>query len=431
VTSGPAHRRGGEVRPGIIEVWETRRPNRRTPNGGAWRGVLFVLAMVVVLIVIGYLAFGSSVRAALVGMFEGNAQVIRIPFVSELLAVELADRLAHPAGSDETAVRFVIESGQTLTEIEDALVEQGLLTDRLAFQYLVVSQEVDQLIQSGTFTMNATMSPSEIVERLKGSPDPQVPRLTLALREGLRIEQIVALLQTLDLDMNVREFRDLALRPPADLRDEYDFLRIAPDGASLEGFMGAGIWEIRRDISADELIHLLLDDWQNDVEPALIGPARKARRDPYEVLILASLVERETGVDAERARVAGVYANRLDEDLNPTRILNADPTVIYARDSMALADLRFEEWQDFFFWSAMEDSLAEFSVPSELRSFQTYQSPGLPATPIATPSRASIRAALEPDRKKGYFFFHACPGSRKHTFARTLEQQQRNIARCP
>jgi UPF0755 protein len=140
------------------------------------------------------------------------------------------------------------------------------------------------------------------------------------------------------------------------------------------------------------------------------------------------LVERDG--DAERAKVAGVYANRLDPRLNPTLIMNADPTVIYARDTMALDDARFDTWQEFFFWAAMKDSLGEFVVPPELQSYQTYQDPGLPDSPIATPAKASIRAALEPDTSNDILFFNACPGAKRHTFARTLEQQQRNLARC-
>jgi hypothetical protein len=186
------------------------------------RGLAFVLAMVVVLV--------GSLRAVLVGrcvpvsgLFEGNQQIIRIPFVSEMLEVELADRLHGPAGTDPTPVQVVIEAGQTVPEIEASLVEQGLLTDRLAFQYLVASQRVDQLIQAGTFTMDRTMSPSQVVDRLKASPDPVTPRVLLSLREGLRIEQVVP--SEARPEMDVKAFR-YQPRPPNDLRDEYDFLKV-------------------------------------------------------------------------------------------------------------------------------------------------------------------------------------------------------------
>ena len=75
--------------------------------------------------------------------------------------------------------------------------------------------------------------------------------------------------------------------------------------------------------------------------------------------------------------------------------------------------------------------LANVDVSPELRSHQTYQTPGLPDWPIATPSRASIEAALDPNTKNGQLYFYACPGADEHVFARTAAQHSRNIARCP
>jgi UPF0755 protein len=386
--------------------------------------------MVIGLLVAGWIAFGATIRAAAVEMFEGNTSAIRMPFVADLLAVELAGRIVAPAGTDPTPVKFVIEEGQTVPQIEDALIEAGLLTDRLAFQYLIISQGLEGLVTAGTYTLNATMSPRDLVDRLKGSPDPVVPRVTLALREGLRIEQIVGLLEQLGLRMEAKDFYRLVSDPPDELVDEYEPLRAVPEGHSLEGFLGAGIFEIPVDITPMDLVRLLLDDWQADIGDAVIPRVRRQKEDLYEVLTLASIVERETGLDSERARIAGVYLNRLDEKLNPTRIMNADPTVIYAVDTLGLRRTNVGRWQDFAFWTTVDEGLAEVRVPDDLRSFQTYVEPGLPDWPIASPSLASIEAVLSPDRRRGYLYFYACPGERKHVFARTLRQHERNIAAC-
>jgi cell division protein YceG involved in septum cleavage len=139
-------------------------------------------------------------------------------------------------------------------------------------------------------------------------------------------------------------------------------------------------------------------------------------------------------VDADRARIAGVYWNRLDPKLNGLTggLMQADPSVVYASDSMALGDLAVNKWPGYLFWDTLGVAdLATVNVSGELQSHQTYQNPGLPLWPIATPTRASLEAALDPNTSKDLLFFYACPGSDTHTFARTATQHSRNIARCP
>jgi UPF0755 protein len=421
---------GESPRPGTVEGWRTRRPVHVRRRGGVWQGLAFVLVAVVVVAAGSWIAFGATLRATAVEMFQGNTGAIRMPFVSDLLSVELADRIVAPAGSDDTPVRFGIEEGQTIAQIEDALVEAGLLRDRLAFQYLVISRGIENRVIAGTYTLDATHTPRDLVERLAGSPDPIVPRVTLALRQGLRIEQVVALAQTLGLRTDLREFHELVSDPPRALRDEYEFLSVVPRGHSLEGFLGAGIFEIPVDITPLELARLLLDAWEEDIGSEILEEARQADRDPYEVMIIASLVERETGRDGERARIAGVYWNRLDTSLNQTRIMNADPTVVYAVDTLALRERGFNTWKDYVFWTTVGRPLAEVTLPADLRSFQTYTQPGLPAWPIASPGLRSILAAIEPNTRRGLLYFYSCPGTDSHVFARNLRQHQRNIDNC-
>ena len=127
---------------------------------------------------------------------------------------------------------------------------------------------------------------------------------------------------------------------------------------------------------------------------------------PEEAVILASIVEKETGKPSERRMVAAVYANRLKRNMP----LQADPTVIYP--------------------ITKGRPLGRRILLSELRAkngYNTYASPGLPVGPIANPGRASIDAVLDPAESSALYF--VADGSGGHVFANTLDEHNRNVAK--
>ena len=167
----------------------------------------------------------------------------------------------------------------------------------------------------------------------------------------------------------------------------------------------------------------------------LVVQARKKGIDFYDVLTIASLVEREAKVDATGPRIAGVYWNRLDPKLNGETggLMQADPTVVYASDTMALDDLAIGKWPDYLFWDTLgvADLRHRQREPWKLQSHQTYQNPGLPDWPIVSPTRSlPSRPRSSPTPRAGTLYFYACPGSDTHTFAKTAAQHSRNIEKC-
>ena len=213
------------------------------------------------------------------------------------------------------------------------------------------------------------------------------------------------------------------------MRADYPFLETLPEGRSLEGYLAAGTYEVYPFVTGEEIVRLQLDEFGRQLDGFdAVAAAKQADRDFYEVLTLASIVEREAGVDEERARIAGVYANRLDPDQWATGLLESDPTVFYGWDTVQLGDQAFEGWPEFRFWAPPGKPLKEIELPEALASFQSYRQPGLPKAPIATPTMASIKAALDPDTKKGYLFFVLKnDGSRTHAFAKTYAEHQANL----
>ena len=113
------------------------------------------------------------------------------------------------------------------------------------------------------------------------------------------------------------------------------------------------------------------------------------------------------------------------------RFLNAEPTVIYARDETRLRKQPLSKWPKFLFWGLTGQSdLSKVKVASDLTGYQSWLTEGLPPTPIDSPTLPSILAAAKPDTKGGYLYFYACPGSQRHLFAKTLSGQRKNINSC-
>ena len=392
------------------------------------RAILVVLVLALALVAV-VLAFGRPVfRSVAVSLAEANPQVMTVPFVAGLVGEQLDRKLTTPAGSDPNPIKFVVTDGETASQVAQELADRGLIAEPLVYEYLTISGGSAGQIQAGTYLLNQQMTPGDILGVLGQAPPTDI-RVTLALRTGLRLEQITAYLETRPLRKEVaREFYELASNPTADLRADYPFLSTLPQGRSLEGYLGAGTFAVDPDVTGAQIVRLLLDTWQHQVGDTALADAQAKKLDLYTVLTLASIVEMEVAVDEERPLVAGVYTNRLDPKKWSTRILNADPTVIYANDTMELRKLPFEQWRDYSFWNPLKVGLAGFQVPADLQSYQSYQIPGLPDGPIATPTLASIEAAISPNTGTGYLYFVAKnDGSHTHAFARSYAEHQRNL----
>lgn len=392
----------------------------RSPLPGLLRFLVFAVILAAVVVVVGVTVMRPVVSGAIVAWASDNPGALRLPFVADLVRADLGPKLTEPASSDPTQVQFTVAPGDSATSIADRLAGEGLLRDPRAFVLIAVERGLDAKLEAGSFVLRRSMTPDQLVGSLLEAKDPAV---TVTLREGLRLEQIAAKLQTLPLTMDVEAFYEEAKHPPASLLADYPWLKI-PKGASLEGFLAADTYLILPDTKPDEFIRMLLDRFHQVVGDARMDVPESRGLTFYQVLCLASIVEQEAIVDSERPIIAGVYQNRLDRKM----LLQADPTVIYGHDSMELAKLPFDQWVTYSFWEPVGGSLADVVFPKELAGYQTYRSKGLIPGPISTPTVASIDAALEPDTSGGYLFFVAKgDGSNTHAFARTYQEHLANL----
>ncbi|MBA3234950.1 MAG: endolytic transglycosylase MltG [Chloroflexi bacterium] len=423
----------------IPEFSEPVPTNRSGRGGGGGTGssligfikfLIFALVLAAVVIGVALTALRPVMTDAVMRIAEDNPAALRFPFVKDIVAENLGDALTAPVSTDPEQLQFLIEPGQTASQVALKLQEEGLLRDSRAFVYIAVVRDLTGDLQQGTFILRKNMTPDQLVSALLAPPT--VKFVDIALRTSLRLEQITAKLQTLPLTMDVEAFYELAKSPPTELIDDYPWLKRiladAPTGASLEGFLWPATYRVLPDTSPEELVRLMLDRFAADVGVARMTVAKERGLNFYQVLTLASIVEREAVLDSERPLIAGVYQNRIDGIPGiKNRILNADPTVFYAIDTLELAKLKFEDWQRYAFWSPPGVPLADVSVPEALQGYQTYQTAGLVPGPICTPSLPSIDAALEPDTKDQNIYFLAIPDSGgEHAFATTKAQHDNN-----
>jgi UPF0755 protein len=394
--------------------------------GGLIKFLVFALVLGGIVLVVLLTALRPLVNSAVLGWANDNPAALSMPFVKDIVEEDIGTAMTRPASTDPAQVEFVVQSGDTASTIATRLEEEGLILDERAFVFLAVQRGLTGDLQQGSFLLRKNLPPNEVVTALLAPPP--VPYVDLGLRTGLRLEQITAKLQTLPLEMDPKDFYDLVTNPPKDLIADYPWLKTiladAPEGATLEGFLWPSSYKVLPDTTADELVRLMLDNFEKNVGADRMKVAKERGLDFYQVLTLASIVEREAVLDDERAKIAGVYQNRIDGLPGiKNKILNADPTVIWANDTLELDKLDFEMWQKYAFWAPPKVPMKEVAVPEELAGYQTYINPGLIPGPIATPTLPSIDAALEPDTAEKYLYFVAIPdGGGKHAFAKTAKE---------
>jgi UPF0755 protein len=326
------------------------------------------------------------------------------------------DDLNQAAGDDPTPVTFVVQPGETAAGVAARLEEEALVSNGEVFRRFMSYHGLDVSLEAGTYSLRSNMTMYDIADALQhGSAN----TVTITIPEGWRSEQIAWLLDQQGL-MRSDDFL-------AEVHNgQYDFSWLAdrPIGASLEGFLFPDTYELPTETTPAAVVELMLSTFGTRAAPeiearlpgkTLFDLALGAERPMtvYDVVTLASIVEREAVVPEERPVIASVYLNRLDPaHVDETALrLSADPTVQYAKGF----DPGTNNW-----WNPM--------LPGEGQTvespYNTFKVQGLPPGPISNPGLASILAVLNP-AQSDYLYFHAI-GDGSHVFASTLEEHMQN-----
>jgi UPF0755 protein len=403
--------------------------------GGLVRFLLFLALLAGAVVLMLVTVARPILRMVVAPWAEENPGALSIGFVAELVREDLGPALTAPASSDDTTVTFVVADGDTPALLAPKLQTAGLITSQPAFLFLAREDNLGPQLTAGNFLLAKNMTPVQVVQGLiKNRVVEQAT--TITFREGLRIEQMTAKLQTIaGTKIDPKAFYDLAEHPSEKLLGDYPWLldtKIHVKGASLEGFLYPATYTVRTDpiapTDAEGLIRMMLDAFYAKVGPDRMAVPAARGLTFGQVLVLASIVEQEAQLDVDRPLIAGVYSNRMNPKLWLTGRFESDPTVFYVNDTLQLDKLAFAKWQTYNFWAALPQGYQlPVPLPAALAGYNTYTSKGLPPGPICSPAVASIDAALHPNTKTGYLFFLATGQNGKTVYAKTQAEHEANV----
>ena len=292
--------------------------------------------------------------------------------------------LSHPQ-EIETQV-FEIGKGETAIEIANRLAENNIIRSRMLFYLYTKLTRKSKGLDYGKYLFEGKLSILDIAERIQRG---KIFLKKVTIREGLSLKETFRVIAK----KGFTTYRKLMKTAnDSNFLDEILTIKVQ----SLEGFLYPETYYFPEKINPEYIIKTIVNEFYNQI--CDINFTKCQTLDFYEILILASIIEKEAQIDSEKPVIASVYLNRLETGMK----LQADPTVAYTleelgknRHKIYYKDLKIES------------------------PYNTYLYQGLPPTPICSPTISSIKAVIYPEQTDYYFFF---ANNGRHIFSKTYRQ---------
>jgi peptidoglycan lytic transglycosylase G len=305
-----------------------------------------------------------------------------------------ANALFQPfAGDGEGSVRVTVPQGATLGDIADLLEREGVIDSASFFELRARLSGRDGDLRPGPYEFREDMPYTLVLDRLEQGVPPDVVMVTIP--EGRSRAEVAPLVKRLRGD-----YMRATRRHPALNAREYR----APNGATLEGFLFPATYELKKGQPVKRLVREQLEAFKRNFEKVDMSYARRRNLTPFDVLTIASLVEREATLASERPLIASVIYNRLRDGIR----LDIDATTRFVTGN----------WEEPL-------KVSELQNPDPYNTRVHY---GLPPGPIGSPGLASIKAAARPARTDYIFYVVAVCGNGKHKFAESNAEFERYVA---
>ena len=321
-------------------------------------------------------------------------------------------------------VHLEIRPGESVRQVARRLEDHGIVRSSTVLLVLARVEGADRHFRHGLHVFGGNMTPASVLEELARRP--HKAGLVVTIPEGLTFSEIGGLLENRGI-VTTAQYRDAACTPAL-----LERMGAPADTNCLEGYLFPDTYAFTADMTATDVVEIqlrrfeqvmnsligsvmpspsnaLVDDGADpsiDAEGPRPGPTRIGEDMIHDVLVLASIIEKETGVHGERGLVSSVFHNRLRRGMR----LQADPTAIYGAHAAG------KEW----------DGRNLHKLLRQPSPYNTYTSDGLPPGPICNPGREAIAAAIAPHASE-YVYFVA-DGEGAHSFSATLSEHNRAVA---
>ena len=320
------------------------------------------------------------------------------------------------AGTGKT-IAVEINSGMSFPAIARTLADKGIIDHPTWFKLYAMSRGATSSVKTGTYTLRDDMTPKEVLDALlAGVKDVTTD---VAIPEGLNMLEVFALIDKAGVAK--KEDLEKLARDPAFLEKH----GIAGD--SIEGYLFPATYNFRVPEKPDRVLERMIDKYQSVWADVSAKHARGLKKlkdrlkwSDHDVLVLASIVQKEAGVKEDERRIAQVFVNRLtDDDFRPLHRLQTDPTIRYGCEVPTSISAACQAWD-------RSDRLHQAQLDDKDNPYNTYTHEGLPPGPISNPGRDAMEAASDPDGSD-YFYFVVKPGSKSSAFAKTYDEHRKNV----
>jgi UPF0755 protein len=308
-----------------------------------------------------------------------------------LLNPAVSTETAKPAIAKGSEVEVEIKQGANLTQIAEMLAEKGIVDDAFVFRLYVQEQGKEKNLLPGTYLLITGDEYKNILNVITAGEKQVIYKLTIP--EGFTLNQIK---ERIIADIPFVESQELEIALDINTyKNSYEFLS---DKTTLEGFLFPKTYDITVQYTAKNIIEMLITQYQLETQPLDWSYAADNNFSNYDILKIASLIEREAYIPDERPLISAVIYNRLKIDM----LLQIDATVRYALD----------KWEGIVTYDDLE-------VDSP---YNTYKYTGLTPTPICNPGLAAIKAALAPAVVDYLFYVVVDEKTHQHEFSKTFQE---------
>jgi len=299
--------------------------------------------------------------------------------------------------NSEESKLFLVEKGKGVKEISSALQEQGFIKDRNLFNLYIFWKQAGNKLQAGEYLLSFSMAVPEIMDKLVSG---EITEKKITIIEGWSKNEIAQYLENEQM-FSAEDFLEIVADRSSEFSQKYNFLKSIPKGLDLEGYLFPDTYQVDKSIDPEDMVEVMLENFDSKLSPELKMEIEKQEKSVFEIVTIASLLEKEVRTIEDKKIVSGILRERMRLGIP----LQIDATIAYITGK-----------------KTTKISKEETQVDSP---YNTYKYRGLPLGPICNSGFESILASVYYE-DSDYLYYLSTPEG-ETIFSRTLKEH--NIAK--